>query len=464
MKTFFNLPTEKEFYDKYAPLISKLFFIGVLCQFFSAATEFGILYTMGYNAMLDIFPAIATGVGVFTGLVGMVFIEFGQRIFVPYAVRSVLYKRFAGLDLPMSLFILAITCGLLYFGGSFSFLNSYNIVDWITPEAEQEATEPVKQEQKEEGTAVFANFSSDSLLIIQGYQAQAEAKRSEYKSLIEARRSEIRKWYIRGKNENVSYSTRIRDLKTKIEELEAQRDSEIAQITANQGLELRERVREKNQALLSLDARYTAQVDSITAKNKQAVLATQTKVDRGGLGLGWFTILCLIVVVLSITLDEIHKKGSGIKINVIPSQYTFTTSILGDFAGAIANRLNYWIRSGIKWIENGTPPPPHPHIDRELYDYSELSQQKTKVKVRPKRRTGNIIYLDGTTGHDTDEDFEEGDQEKNRTGGKGTVRPCEHCGEEYQVNHKKQKYCSDSCRIQAWEKRKGRKLTKRKTK
>jgi hypothetical protein len=45
----------------------------------------------------------------------------------------------------------------------------------------------------------------------------------------------------------------------------------------------------------------------------------------------------------------------------------------------------------------------------------------------------------------------------------GNERICEHCHEAYIYNHAKQKYCSDKCRMKAWEERTGKKLNIKKT-
>ncbi len=44
------------------------------------------------------------------------------------------------------------------------------------------------------------------------------------------------------------------------------------------------------------------------------------------------------------------------------------------------------------------------------------------------------------------------------------TRTCKHCKKNYTIRHHKQLYCSDACRIAAWELRTGKKLTKKKNK
>jgi hypothetical protein len=52
---------------------------------------------------------------------------------------------------------------------------------------------------------------------------------------------------------------------------------------------------------------------------------------------------------------------------------------------------------------------------------------------------------------------------ENRTNENRTIQPgnrvCLNCEKEYTPRHHKQKYCSDACRVHAWEKKAGRKLS-----
>ncbi len=45
----------------------------------------------------------------------------------------------------------------------------------------------------------------------------------------------------------------------------------------------------------------------------------------------------------------------------------------------------------------------------------------------------------------------------------GSKRTCSHCGKAYVYGHARQKYCSDDCRVAAWEARTGRPLQKQKS-
>lgn len=45
----------------------------------------------------------------------------------------------------------------------------------------------------------------------------------------------------------------------------------------------------------------------------------------------------------------------------------------------------------------------------------------------------------------------------------GTLRTCAHCSNMYEHGHARQRYCSDTCRVEAWEKRTGRTLKKQRS-
>jgi len=155
-------------------------------------------------------------------------------------------------------------------------------------------------------------------------------------------------------------------------------------------------------------------------------------------------------------LDEIHKKGSGIEEKVLLSQYDFSTGIVGDFFSVVSDKIQHRIRSKMLEWERKTPNAPLPVAPTELYDLSQLQQNIVSVKLQENEPT-KIVYLRN------DKDSYENRREA-KSNNSSKKRECEYCKTEYTYNHKKQKYCSDSCRGKAWEERKGTKLTKRKAK
>lgn len=464
MKTFFSFPSDKEFFDRYAPLIKKILILGFICQLVSGGTEFGIIYTMGQNAVADIFPRLAGIFGIVVGIIGTLFIEVGQRLFVPYAVRSILHNLFSGLHAVMSFCIISVALLLLYFGGSFSFQNSYNIVDYVTAEAEETDVAPIKQEQQEKELLILKNFSNDSSIVADGIQSQINAKNLEYQSLIGVKESEIRRYWSKGKREEKSYASKISTLRTDITEYEAQRDIGVALLTAQQATELKELLNEKKTNLERLEEKYTTLLTGVKVEDKAKKEEVEIQVQKGGAGLGWFTLVCLFVVVVSIVLDETMKKGSKMKQEVKPSKYMFSTSVIGDFLDAVRNRAQSNLRQMIDKFELETEEAPHPAFHDKIYDYSNVAQEPIEVHSREVAGGAKQIYIDGTP-------VPQGGQRKRTTGsGKaggiqvGVERDCERveCDETYTPNSKKHRYCKDSCRIADWEKKNGRKVNRRK--
>lgn len=465
MKTFFSFPSNKDFFDRYAPLIKKILLLGFICQLVSGGTEFGIIYTMGKDAVVEIFPRLSVIFGITLAVIGTLFIEVGQRLFVPYAVRSILHNLFSGLDGVMSFCIISVALLLLYFGGSFSFQNSYNIVDYVTPEAEETDIAPIKQEQQEKELLVLKNFSNDSSIIVDGIQSQINAKNLEYQSLIGVKESEIRRYRNKGKREEKSYGSKISTLRTDITEYEAKRDAGVALLTAQQATEVKGLLDEKKEDLEELEKKYTALLSGVKIDDKAKKDDVASQVQKGGSGLGWFTLVCLFVVVVSIVLDETLKKGSEMKQEVKPSKYMFSTSVIGDFIDAIKNRMQSILRQMIDDFESETQEAPHPTFHDKVYDYSNVAQEPIKVHSREIEGGAKQIYIDGTP-------MPQGGQRNRTTGGGkpgavqvGVERDCERpeCNDTYIPNTRKHRYCGDSCRVADWEKKNGRKVKRRKS-
>ncbi|HRF39935.1 MAG TPA: hypothetical protein PK198_14190, partial [Saprospiraceae bacterium] len=141
MKFRFTLPTNEEFFQRYAGLIPTLSKLGYLAQVVSALTEVGILFALILNAVADIMPpGLATMTGITGAILATAFIEIGLRKFLPFSARQILNKRFAGLDLVMSVAIFTASLLLLTASGALSFYGSKETVAAVVPPAQTEGT------------------------------------------------------------------------------------------------------------------------------------------------------------------------------------------------------------------------------------------------------------------------------------------------------------------------------------
>jgi len=166
MKTLTNLPREKAFFDNYAKLVASLAAAGIFAQAVSGLTEIGAIYlsikqslqplSIGWMAEI-----LAVGVAVIAALV----IELGLRKGLPVFVDAILYKRFKGLHLPITIFVGLLVTILIATSGLLSFYNSKVIVNDFTLEAEQLTTLEADSIRATSANVLAATHKADSTTI-----------------------------------------------------------------------------------------------------------------------------------------------------------------------------------------------------------------------------------------------------------------------------------------------------------
>jgi len=224
MKTFLSLPTDNDFFNRYANLVPTLYKVGFLSQIVSGVTECGIIYSVAFTSLKSLNFYVALFLSILACFVGVGFIELGLRKFVPYSIRVFIYKRFKGLDLAMTIFILITTIGLLGVSGHLSFKNSTIIVENYTPEVQEQNTQGVKNEYNNERTKILNNYRTDSSSTANGYIQQIKAKKAEYQSLIDVEKRGVERYERQEQRTGKSFRTKKILIKTEIERLEAVRD------------------------------------------------------------------------------------------------------------------------------------------------------------------------------------------------------------------------------------------------
>jgi beta-galactosidase GanA len=77
-----------------------------------------------------------------------------------------------------------------------------------------------------------------------------------------------------------------------------------------------------------------------------------------GGGLAWFTVFCLLIFVVSVLLNEVHRKGSEIEEKAQPTQYDFLPGIFTELVQMINNKYQHYARTIIYKIDGKTPEAP----------------------------------------------------------------------------------------------------------
>ena len=489
MKIQFSLPTDEGFFNRYATLTPTLSKLGILAQIISALTEIGIFYSLMYSRLISISPIYATIIATIGAIIGTAFLEIGLRKFTPYSVKAFIYKRFSGLDLAMTVFILLVTIGLFCLSGTLSFQGSKEMVKIAKSNPKIATTEKIDTTYLIQKAEIQTTFSLDSATIANGYINQIAAIAQQYQALIKEQQSKLNQYQRKEQRTGLSYQTKKEGIRGKIASLEAENATKKSDLEALQATELKSLIGQRNYDKTTIESRYLANIGKIETNNNKIILRSESTTLFYGNGLAWFTIICLCVFIFSVVIEEIHKKGSGIKQVAIPNQYHFSESVMAEFLNMLSEKVNYKLRTKINEWAAKTPPPPLPTAPPNLYDLEKAKQQRlvfeieesdttkyylssqlpTNDRVKTLVKNGNGVLENGSNGTATlvkEKPIEKTLIRKslNDEKLKEHERNCLHCKTPYIYRHHKQKYCCDNCRIMAWEQRTGKALKKKKKK
>jgi len=386
MKTLLSLPdiNQKEFFSRYANLIPTLFWLGVLAQIVSFATELGIVYNIISNKLLDLpipmYSETITIISWTAAIIGSLFFEVGLRKFIPYSVRSFLYGRWTGLDKAMSIFILMVA-GLLVSGSiSLSFKGSKELVN-IASKPKEQSTLKIDQDNQSRRKEIADTYLADNKNIVASYDAQISGIESKYLGKIQKQESEIALYSRKEQRTGKSYTSRKEVHRGNIAKLKSEQGAEIAALQASKRKELANISEIKRKADSKAINKHERAVSSIERKNRTAANEATTKANLYGGGLAWFTILCMVVFILSVIIDEVHKKGSGIVEQVLVNQYDFSPSAWSRFIAMAKEKFQQKVHSQITRWEETTPSPTLPVIQHELFDIGNIDQERITVEV-----------------------------------------------------------------------------------
>lgn len=396
MKSLRGLPTMQDFFETYAFLIKAIRRSGYAAQVISGLTEIGGIFAAAYTSLLPVFPELAVYAAGTIAVIGTALIEIGLRVLLPHSVDAVLYKRFAGLYLPMTIAIWGCTVVLLGASGVISFSNSKTIVKEYLPAAEQLATDQQDSTWNAQRAALGAAFSQDSTMIAGRYETLIQAEKTAYAGRIQAKKTELQNIRRKESRTGQSYASAKDEIRAAIATLEAEAAGKVASLEGARAQELSEASREYKDGIAAKEGRYLAAVDSIGGINQAAIDERTANVSTYGGGLAWFTIVALFVLVVSIILDRIHRKGSGIKETVELSQYDVNPPWWVNLQHAVRERWNYAVQSRITAFADKTPPAPLPGQPSELYSPSQLANIQITLKVDQDGVTdeeGNVIYI-----------------------------------------------------------------------
>lgn len=393
MKYLNTAPQNTAFFEVYAKLSKSIKRSGVFSQIVSGLTEIGGIYAATYTTMVPVFPAYAMYIAGAVAIIGTIVIEFGLRELLPHSIDAILYKRFTGLYFPMTVAIWLLTVVLLTTSGYLSFRNSKVIVNQFTPEATAISTTAADSTHQAEELAAWGNYSSDTAQISAQFDKQLLAANSLADSKTKAARRELSNLYNRERRTDQSFATAKDRVRQKLADLEAEAAAQLAELEAAKAAAMTTAKERLNTSLAEIKSSYKGELAEVKAQNQTAQWDRETKVSQYGGGLGWFTIICLIIFSASVILDRIHKKGAGIVEKVELSQYDLNPSAWVEAFAAFRERFNYAIRSRIASFAERTPAAPISQPAAQLYDPSQLANIEVTLKIENSAADENNVIV-----------------------------------------------------------------------
>lgn len=393
MKISKTLPTAGKgqlFFERYAPLIPKLILVGYFAQLISGFTEFGVFYTSAYSSLLDFFPDSAPLLAIIFATIFTVFIELGGRLFLAFLTIAFLNRLLQGLDL----LITGLLGTLVFFCLSISIFASWKgspeIAENIIVTPTLATTDGIDTKFSKERQLIFSNFTADSNLISNGYNNKITSIKNEYAAKVEKENTQIELYIRKEQREGKSYKSRKAFLKGKIADIKSEEANRLFKMESKKSDELKQLLAQKKISFSNLNQTLKEEKKKVDQKNNNAIAKVESKKNRYGNGLGLISIIAIFIFCISVVLQQIYYKGSGIKTEAKPNDYFFRQSIFSDFKNMVEEKIQYELRSRIQNLARNTPPPPLPTIPPTLYDLSKAEQLRIQFEI-PQHRNEKIF-------------------------------------------------------------------------
>jgi hypothetical protein len=357
MKTSWTLPSTEEanaFFARYAKPVGILRKGSIFGQLVSGATAGIILYGLFYMSLITILPAYAESGAKWAALACVLVIEGASRVGLTYSIRAIIRKRWKGKDRVMTLLLIPMTVVLVSVG---TLLSIYGADDGIkmvaTPPSSETTTEvdsvartrvaEIQQEWEDEKAQVFAEINP-----------RIAATRNRNESDLKLMAQRIQDLSAKERREKKRYTTKKGQLKTKLQEIETAGVAEIARLNQDQAQEMTA-LRAKYKPLIdTLRSGQLATVRDINNRNKNQLEEWKTDIEGYSWFLGAVVIAFMLLLIVSITVDEVHKAGSEMEEQVEPGAFYFEDGVMASLRTAVGGRVESWVRNLILNIERGT--------------------------------------------------------------------------------------------------------------
>lgn len=405
---------DSDFFKRYISLIQSTGKVKTGTQIVSAVTSFAVWYALANSNLVAFFGWWSFIPSVIFGVVVAVGIEVGLRKFLPYGVQSFIYSRWKSNDLAMSIFILPICLFLLAATGYTSFKGSTTVVESFAPDIELLTTTATDSVYTSKVSANKQTFSSDSLTIATTFNNQIASTNTKFGTKVTGAINEAEKLQGRAQKAkskgNRDWLNVLSDRAiAKADNYTFSKDSIISDLETAKAAKLLALLDNRRTDKIGTDTTYAAATGKILASNELAISENEALVNSYGSGLGWITVVCLIVFIFLTILEEIHKKGSDQtetvvfdQLDLLPSIWDrWTNYINAKVLGKVHRKLNEW--------ESNLQPLPMPEPVQPIYIHGGQEQKQIEIKepttlprqsTKPKKDLYQLFGVDNIEGTD----------------------------------------------------------------
>lgn len=375
-----QLPKQGDFWERYAGLVPTLNKLSYLTQLISFASEYTVFYLLIKPKVNELAPDYAHTIALIGAAIVSLTVEIGIRKFLPYSVKTILYKRWSGLDLPLSIFIWLFAIGLFGVSVFTSFKGSKDAVYEATTTGA--SRDKIDERLTDDQRAILKRFTADSLQTAQTYDGQIIALQEAVTATVQAKREQLRSIERRETATDQSFLSQ----KSKLREA-------MATVTAETAVKVVDLQTKKADALEQLIAKRETKEGEAKTTATTGVQKLENKGTQYGGYVAYFTIICHIFLAIAICMNEIVLKGSQIQEKPILSTFHFDPSVVGEWWGVLSNKYQVWARTKIRAWNEKTPDAPKPGALPVLYQH-EAEQPRIVIggfmpMQQPNANTGN---------------------------------------------------------------------------
>ncbi len=374
MQIYSTLPKKKDFYSFYAKFGRGIAAGVIALQIISGMTEGAAGYLFMYDSISFFNKTLGTAAGILGAIAIVLAVEIaGIRFFLPLSVRSVLNKKFSGLEAWMTAFAMAGTICLLSLSGIASWNGAKLAVDVFTPDPVQESTIKADSIHSAKIKALSNSFASDSLTIARQYDKLVQAEINAFTAKIKAAKADQKRYEAKERITGNSFVSRIEAAKVKAAELEGLRSEKVAALESEKAQQLTILGSRKKRTADSLQNLYANDLATIDFNNSAAIEEIEQAANKRKNNLAIFAgIACLLLSVVGVTMKEIYLHGSGIQEEVEPTEWDYRKGIVFETFQAWNHRFKTWAYGLIDQYNDRTKTASLPTLRPIVYDRSEL--------------------------------------------------------------------------------------------